>query len=124
VNNLNDGDKGQNQELRNACLRAGQVLRERLLAVKTALGNSVPYPFDHAEEALSVGRHALLVVPDPEAIGDLVQASNDVYSKLTTLQRRVLGRLAVTAEEVEGTLGMKPVEVEEQATPESLSTSS
>jgi Zn-dependent protease with chaperone function len=124
VNNLNDGDKGQNQELRNACLRAGRALRERLQGVATALGTSVPYPFEHSQGALSVGRHALPVVPDREAIGDLVQVSNEVYGKLTTLQRRVLGRLAVIAEEVERTLGMNPVEFEEQAVSESLSAAS
>jgi hypothetical protein len=123
LNNLNDGDKGKNQALREACLRSNRTLRERLQGLATTLGNTVPYPFEHGRETVSVGRHAVPSIPDPEAFGGLVQAVNEACARLTTLHHRVLGRLAVTAEEVEGTLGMKPIELEVEPAPESVSAS-
>jgi hypothetical protein len=112
VNNLNDGDKGTNQALRDACLRAGRTVHERLQGLATTLGNAVPYPFEHDREPVSLRRHALPAIPDPEAIGELIQAGNDACSRLAVLNHRVLGRLAVAAEAVERTLGMEPIELE------------
>jgi hypothetical protein len=123
VNNLNDGSKGDNQALRDACLRASRSLRERLKGLATTLGNTVPYPFEHGREAVSVGRHALPVIPDPEDLGDLVQAGNEACARLAGLHHRILGRLAFAAEAVERSLGMKPIELEEVPAPESLSAS-
>ncbi len=123
VNNLNDGDKGENQALRNACLRASRSLRERLQGLATTLGNTLPYPFEHGREAVSVGRHALPAIPGPEALGDLVQAGNEACARLATLNHRILGRLAFAAEEVERSLGMEPIALEAVPAPELLSAS-
>lgn len=56
-------------------------------------------------------------VPGREEVGDLIRVGNEVLQTVTMLHRRVLGRLAVTAEEVERTLGMEPLTIEEPGEP-------
>lgn len=95
----------------NACLRVGDRLHQALRDLQGRLGNGIEYPFEHAQEGIGLSRFALPIVPDARALGDLYQAADEAVQKITTLYLRVLGRLAVTAEEVERAIGLMPLEV-------------
>lgn len=51
------------------------------------------------------------MLPDKNDPGTLLDISADALNKLLNLYRRALGRLAVTAEEVERVLGLEPIVV-------------
>ncbi|MFO0888475.1 MAG: M48 family metalloprotease [Isosphaeraceae bacterium] len=96
----------QNERLTNAILRGGRELRDRLQELKTALGGSLLYPFDHAQGEVTLEQFALPSVPAHDSIGDLLRAAETALDRLLPLYSRVLGRLALAAEEVERALGL------------------
>jgi Zn-dependent protease with chaperone function len=101
----------QNERLANAILRGGDVLRQRLVELASALGRSVHYPFDHAEGEVTLEHFALPSIPDAKAIAELLDAAQTVLDRLLPLYSRILGRLALAAEEVEQALGLAPLEL-------------
>ena len=99
-------DPGMN----NALLRALTLLHVRLTTLSGTIGDAVPYPFEHAHEGITLRRFVLPAVPPREAIGDLdLAAGGEAIDRIVTLYPGVLGRLAVTAEEVELALGLSPL---------------
>jgi hypothetical protein len=108
---INRSHTANHPGLSNAILRAGQTLHERLQRLQARISDSLPYPFEHAQENISLRRFALPLIPPKESIGDLVSAAAEAVEKLGTLYTRVLGRLAVTAEEVERALGLPPLTI-------------
>jgi hypothetical protein len=109
------GKNQNNQPLINAVLRGGRGLRDRLEELKWKVGDTIPYPFEHAREDMTLGKFALPTVPHHEALGDLLGASGEAIDSLLDIHRRALGRLAVTTEEVERVLGLKPIAIEPEA---------
>lgn len=107
---LGPGDHTPSEPAVNACLRAAESLRDRLQELQWRIGDGVAYPFEHAQEGIGLARFALPLIPDKNDIGALHQASVEVVDRISGLYHRVLGRLAVTAEEVERVLGLKPLE--------------
>ena len=101
----------QNERLTNAILRGGEVLRERLVELSTAMGRAVLYPFDHAQGEVSLQQFAIPSVPDARAIGELLEVAQTALDRLLPLYSRILGRLALASEEVEQALGLRPLEV-------------
>ena len=101
--------KTKSQPLINACLRAARQLHDRLEEFRWKVGDTLSYPFEHAQEDATLARFALPRVPESDNIGELLQATHDALERLTTLYRRALGRLTVTAEEVERALGLPPL---------------
>ncbi|HPF39953.1 MAG TPA: M48 family metallopeptidase [Phycisphaerae bacterium] len=70
----------------------------------------VPYPFEHAGGAISVG-HYLTCRPESELdFVDILMASNESMDKLVAVYSRCLGRLAFIAERVEQAIGLPPAE--------------
>ena len=67
------------------------------------------YPFEHAHEGITLRRFALPSIPPKESIGDLTRTAGEAAERIGTLYARVLGRLAVTAEEVERACGLSPL---------------
>ena len=57
-------------------------------------------------------------VPDKNDVGALMQVAEDAIDRLLSLYRRALGRIALTAEEVERVLGLEPINVEPVETTE------
>jgi predicted Zn finger-like uncharacterized protein len=107
------GKNSQDQVMVNALLRTGKLIHESLTELKWKLGDSIPYPFEHAQDRMTLGRYALMMVPDTQAIGDLFQAGGEVQERLFPLHHRVLGRLTATAEAVEKAIGLQPLKVPE-----------
>ena len=104
-----EGDNTKNQPLVNACLRATRDLHGRLQELHWKIGDSVDYPFEHAREDMTLGRFLLPSVPHHNAITDLISAHDEAVEKAIGVYQRVLARLAVTAELVERTVGLKPI---------------
>jgi Zn-dependent protease with chaperone function len=111
VNAYQQGNNQKNQPLINAVLRAAEQLHERLEEFRTKVGDTLNYPFEHAQETITLAWFALPQVPEKNNVGELLQAGDEALGRLSTLYRRTLGRLAVTAEEVERALGLPPIEV-------------
>ncbi|HKM54301.1 MAG TPA: M48 family metallopeptidase [Isosphaeraceae bacterium] len=105
----------QNQRLNDAILRGGRELKDRLQELSTALQGGMLYPFDHAQGEVTLGRFAIPSVPDSSAIGDLLRVGETALDRLVPLYARILGRLALAAEEVERALGLPPLECELQS---------
>lgn len=112
------GNNAKNPTLINAILRAGSRLSDRLHELRWKIGDTIAYPFEHAQAEMTLARFILPpVLPQKDEIAELLQVSDQAVEKLLTLHRRVLGRLAVTAEEVERTVGLSPLAVEQPAAP-------
>ena len=108
------GKDPKNQPLINAVLRAAAGLRDRLEEVRWKVGDAIDYPFEHADEDVTLARFALpSVLPEKDDISALMSASGEAIDRLAGLYRRALGRLAVTAEEVERRLDLPPITVDE-----------
>lgn len=108
----NEGNNQGNQPLINAVLRTAAMLHERLEEFKWKVGDIVEYPFEHAQEEISLGRYVLAIVPPKDEIGLLLQAADDSVKRMIMTYGRALGRLTHAAEEVEQMLGLPPLESE------------
>jgi predicted Zn finger-like uncharacterized protein len=98
----------------NAVGRAAGILREHLEALRWKVGDSIDYPFEHAQEGITLGRFAFgASLPDQSDIGGLLSVAEESQNCLHGLYSRALGRLTVTAEEVERSLGLAPIRFEE-----------
>ncbi|MHC5540605.1 M48 family metalloprotease, partial [Singulisphaera rosea] len=108
---LHRGDKDANNEpLINAILRGASRLRDNLEELRWRVGDLIDYPFEHAKEDMTLARFALpQILPEKNDIGGLLDVTNMALERLFTLYRRALGRLTVTAEEVEHVVGLKPI---------------
>jgi hypothetical protein len=114
VTRYSEGKNQKNEPLINAVLRGASDLRDKLEELRWRVGEAVDYPFEHAHEDITVGRFALPpVLPEKDDVGGLLDVAGAAIDRLQTLYRRALGRLTVTAEEVERVVGLEPIEIDE-----------
>lgn len=97
----------QNQKLINAALRGGRNVHDALETLKTNAGGSIPYPFEHAQESITVARFLLPDVPGHDNLSGLIDATQASVENLISLHVRVVGRLVIAVEAVEHTLGIR-----------------
>jgi hypothetical protein len=97
----------QNQKLINAALRGGREVHNALQTLKTNAGGSIPYPFEHAQESITVARFLLPEIPGHDDISGLIGAAQGAVENLISLQVRVIGRVILAVEAVEHTLGIR-----------------
>jgi Zn-dependent protease with chaperone function len=110
----NEGKNENNQPLINAVFRSAGDLHEMLQRLGPKVGDTIAYPFEHASEDITLGRFALpSVLPEKTDVGSVDEIANTAVDRLFGLYRRALGRLAVTALEVERVLRLEPIVVEE-----------
>lgn len=91
---------------------AGQyavALHQDLYTIQNQLW-SIPYPFKHAEESMSLGGYLLDRLPPASKPEDLAVKGCDVLSRLDILTSRVMASVCSAAEAVEELLGMSKVE--------------
>ncbi len=69
--------------------------------------SGVPYPFDHADREMTVGRFMLPELPEDENPAQLYEAASAIGNSLPAIQTRVLGRMCQIAELVEDALGLQ-----------------
>ena len=110
--------KPSDEKLTKAILRGSGALAESLESLRWKIGDTIFYPFEHAQENVTLARFALPVaIPSKEDIDGLLQLSDAALDRLLGLYAQALGRLALTAEEVERVLGLSPIEFENADTP-------
>ncbi len=108
------GTKEPGPDRINAVLRAASRLRDDLEQFRRKVGDAIEYPFEHATEGITLGKFALpAALPEKEQVGELMGSCGEAIDRLFGLYRRALGRLCVTAEEVEKALGLPPIELPE-----------
>lgn len=108
------GGDPKNQPKINAVLRAASSLHDVLEESRWKVGDTVEYPFEHAQEDMTLGKFSFPpVMPDKQDINGLLEASGEAINRLVMLYRRALGRLTITAEEVERAMGLAPIIVED-----------
>jgi Zn-dependent protease with chaperone function len=105
----------ESQPFDKAFQSAGAGLAAALEELRALLGDSIAYPFEHAEENMTLGRFILGDrLPEKDDLNGLVQASYNAINSLSGLYFRALGRLSVIAEAVEKSIGLCPIAVEER----------
>jgi len=91
---------------------ARAALADSLEELRGKLGDTIDYPFDDAQEDVTLARFAFPALPvDKNDVDGLLRSSDGALRRLHGLYGRALGRLAVTVEEVEQALGLPPIEV-------------
>jgi Zn-dependent protease with chaperone function len=111
---FNEADDPTDQFRIDAVLRAASDLRDRFEEFREKVGDAIAYPFEHASEGVTLGKFALPApTPSKEDVRGLMGASGEVIDRLARLHVRALGRLTLAAEEVERTLGLPPIVVED-----------
>jgi Zn-dependent protease with chaperone function len=109
-----EGKDPKNEPRTNAVLRAAATLRDRLEESRWKVGDAIDYPFEHADENVTLAKFAFpSLLPQKDDISGLLEASGEAFNRLAGLYQRALGRLAVTAEEVERALDLPPIPIDE-----------
>jgi Zn-dependent protease with chaperone function len=109
-NEAKDKQSEVKEVFRNALFRAAGELHTVIEALRSTVGDTVQYPFEHVEEDITVARFAFPAeLPAADDIGALLEVADAAIKHLLGLHKRALGRLAVTAEEVERALGLEPI---------------
>lgn len=85
-----------------------QTLRSRLTSIQREMGAHL-YPFDHAQATTTLQTFALPQIPDERDLEGLVVATDQMQSRLVTIQMRLFARLAQAAERIELAIGMPPL---------------
>ena len=98
-----------------AMLLGSQAAVDRLVALRRAVGDHLTYPFEHAQPGITLGGFALPAIPEVGAVSDVLGVGTEARDRLFDLHRRVLGRLAATAQAVEQAVGLPPLAVPDAA---------
>jgi Zn-dependent protease with chaperone function len=91
-------------------------VREQLSALRSVFQHT-DYPFDHARGQLPVSHYLLKMIPPPEEVGSIFQATDQLLTNLMLLNARALSRLCAIAEQVEAALGYEPLPMPPKDTP-------
>lgn len=83
-------------------------IHEQLSSLFKKLGNT-PYPFDHAEENMTLRDFVLPDVPTAEEFDALLHFAQSAFERLISLQMRLFAKLAQAAEKIEDELGLPPL---------------
>jgi len=106
--------RANDEKVTKSILRGAGALAESLETLRWKVGDTIYYPFEHAQENVTLARFVLPdTIPQKEDIDGLLQLSDAALDRLSGLYSRALGRLALTAEEVERVLGLSPIEFED-----------
>ncbi len=83
-------------------------VRANLNSIRKEMGNHL-YPFDHADAKMTVREYALPHIPDESDLKGILVATEQMQSRLISIQTRLFARLAQAAEKVEEAIGMPPL---------------
>ena len=109
LSRCNEPGNQNNERLFNAATAASSQLRQRLDDFRWKIGDLLDYPFEHAEESISLAKYVLAVIPPRDEVGLLIHAASDALDRMFATYGRALGRLTHAAEEVERILGFPPI---------------
>ncbi|MEM1202526.1 MAG: M48 family metallopeptidase [Acidobacteriota bacterium] len=71
--------------------------------------NDLPYPFDHTDRGITLGRWAIPDIPPEDDYGGIHGAAHTALQRSFDLNGRVLARLAAIGERLEGELALDPL---------------
>eukprot|EP00913_Durusdinium_trenchii_P028402 g26630.t1 len=91
-----DGNE-ENFDLITAILGQLHTLHRRLKSIDGRLQQRL-YPFDHANDEMTLREFVLPVIPDPDDLGNLMEITSFMFERLVTIQLRLFARLAFAAE--------------------------
>jgi hypothetical protein len=89
-------------------LRRSEKVCADLSALHAEL-RSTPYPFEHAEQNVTMARYAIPAVPVPQQVGHVHRAAEAALDGCYGVYMRILSALAERAERVEQSLGLPPM---------------
>lgn len=84
------------------------ALRTSLAQIRDHLG-PLAFPFEHAEQAMTIGNYVVPNLPDTTDYENLMEAASTALPRYTELSHRVAAELCRAAEAVEETLGFPPL---------------
>ncbi|QEH34605.1 hypothetical protein OJF2_31460 [Aquisphaera giovannonii] len=100
-----------------ALLEAAYAVAQRLLGriddLRRSLGRTTASFIQDEDGPVPLARLFIPEMPAAEDVINLMEAADQVTDRIFTMYRHVLGRLAVSAEEVERLLGLPPLKAEE-----------
>lgn len=108
-----EGNQRNDVLIRDIIEHAGRVHRQ-LTEFKNQFGG-FDYPFDHAAGHMTVGNFLIKMVPPSDEIGAVFDAAREAGQRLMELNSRIISRLCVLAETVEGVFQLPPLPHPEQA---------
>lgn len=106
-----DSDPDENLINQAVSLTDGQ--QQRLADLRITLKEH-PYPFDHADGKVSLGRYAIGQMPERRDISGTRATVEWTVSNISSLYIRCMGELAQIAERVEEVLGLPPIKTPEE----------
>ncbi|MCI0356914.1 MAG: M48 family metalloprotease [Planctomycetaceae bacterium] len=83
-------------------------VREELSALRGLFAHT-EYPFDHAGGQVTVSQFLLKSIPQPDEVGEIFHAADQLLGNLMSLGARAQSRLCTIAEAVEAALGYQPL---------------
>jgi hypothetical protein len=113
VNAIQADKNAQHPAYAKAFQAASESLAAALAECRTALGDEIEYPFEHADQNITLGTYMLAgPLPGNDDLGGLVAAADSGVNRIDGLYWRCLGRLAMTAEAVEESFGLPPLQTD------------
>ncbi len=85
-----------------------EAMSQRINSISDEL-KDVAYPFDHADDTITLRDFVIPHIPEEMDVGGLVNATQLAFERLYSLQVRLFARLTQAAEKVETVLGLPPL---------------
>jgi Zn-dependent protease with chaperone function len=101
-------DTSQTSLLR-AIFERMENLHTRLKSIRDEVEGK-PYPFDHADVSMNLQRFVIPHLPEENDLDGLMNATEQAFERLFTVQVRMYAKLAQAAEKVEVAIGLPPLE--------------
>ncbi len=98
----------QNRALVESIIGQLEGITMRLTTIYHEL-HDVRYPFDHANDNMTLQEFVIPYLPEAINVGGVVNATQLLFERLYVLQVRLFARLAQAAEQVETVLGLPPL---------------
>jgi hypothetical protein len=105
--------KRRNENLVESIFGQMEGMLTRLRAIHDQLEGK-RYPFDHADETVTLQKFVIPYIPEPMDFGGLLQVTHETVERLYVLQVRLFARLAHAAEKVESVFGLPPLPAPEE----------
>ncbi|WP_165234889.1 hypothetical protein [Aquisphaera insulae] len=105
-------EKKPKEALLESAFAAGQRLRAGVDDIRRILDRTSATFLEDEDGPFPLVRFFIPDLPAPQDVINLIEAADQVNDRIFTVYRQLLGRLAVSAEEVERLLGLPPLKAE------------
>lgn len=97
-----------NEKLTGVVIEQTEISAQKLEEVRDPL-LEIDYPFDHAEDDISIGKYSVERFPHRKNPGEVQSACESMVSSFNHVRARIVGRFCLIAEGVEAALGLEPL---------------